>query len=116
MVLPALSSIASKQASATKMTKTKAAQLLDYLATHSKAAVRYYASDMVLNIYSDASYLSESQARNRTAGELFMGSVPVNGKPVKLIGAIFIMCGILKFVVVLAAEVKLTPKKAKYSG
>ena len=54
-VLPALSSIASEQASATEMTEKKAAQQLNYLATHSKAVVRYYASDMILNIHSDAS-------------------------------------------------------------
>ena len=36
-----------------------------------------------------------------------MGSVPVNGRPIKLNGAIFIMCGILKFLVASAAEVEL---------
>ena len=36
-----------------------------------------------------------------------MGSVPVNGRPIKLNGAIFIMCGILKFVVASAAEAEL---------
>ena len=36
-VLPALSSIASEQASATKTTEKKATKLLNYLATHSKA-------------------------------------------------------------------------------
>ena len=36
-----------------------------------------------------------------------MGSVPVNGKSVKLNGAIFIVCGILKFVVASAAEAEL---------
>ena len=86
------------------MIETRAAQLLDYLATHSKAVVRYYAFDMILNIHSDASYLSKPQARSRIAREFFMGSVPVNGKPVKLNGAGFIMCGILRFVVASAAE------------
>ena len=90
-VLPAPGSITSEQASATKITESKAAQLLDYLATHSKAVVRHYASDMILNIHSDASYLSESRARSRIAGELFMGSVPVNEMPIKLNGAILIM-------------------------
>ena len=89
------------------MTEKKAAQLLNYLATHSKALVRYYASDMILNIHSDALYLSESRARSRIAGEFFMGSVPVNGRPIKLNGAIFIMCGILKCVVASAAEAEL---------
>ena len=36
-----------------------------------------------------------------------MGSVPVDGRPIKLNGAIFIMCGILKFVVASAAEAEL---------
>ena len=36
-----------------------------------------------------------------------MGSVPVNGRPTKLNGAIFIMCGILKYVVASAGEAEL---------
>ena len=106
-VLPALSSIASEQASATKNTKKKVEQLLDYLATHPKAKVRYYASDMILNIHSDASYLSETRARSRVAGQFFLGSTPVKGQPIVLNGAIFILCGILKFVVASAAEAEL---------
>ena len=69
--------------------------------------MRDYASDMILNIHSDASYLPESRARSRIVEEFFMGSIPVNGKLIKLNGAIFIMCGILKFVVALAAEAEL---------
>ena len=69
--------------------------------------VQNHVGGIILNIHSDTSYLSESQARSRTAGEFFMGSVPVNGKPIKLNGAIFIMCGILKCVVASAAEAEL---------
>ena len=58
-VLPALSAIASKQSNDTKQTMEKTIQLLDYLATHPAAKVRFHASSMVLNIHSDASYLSE---------------------------------------------------------
>ncbi len=58
--LPALGSIASEQAKATEMPELKCMQLLDYLATHPDATVRFRASVMVLNIHSDASYLSES--------------------------------------------------------
>ena len=36
-----------------------------------------------------------------------MCSVPVNGRPIKLNGTIFIMCGILKFTVASAAEAEL---------
>ena len=57
--LIALSSIASEQTTATEKTMSAAMQLLDYLASNPNATIRYYASDMVSNIHSDASYLSE---------------------------------------------------------
>jgi hypothetical protein len=63
-VLPALSAVASNQASATETTEAHVQQLLDYLATHPNATVRYHKSDMILNIHSDASYLSETKARS----------------------------------------------------
>ena len=108
-VLPALSSIASEQAQATKNTEKKVERLLDYLATHSTASIRYYASDMILNIQSDASYLSETRARSRVAGNFFLGSIPKKGKPIELNGAIHILCGILKLVVASATEAELGP-------
>ena len=57
-VLMALSSIASEQTKGTERTLEKAYQVFDYLATHPNAVVRFHASDMVMNIHSDASYLS----------------------------------------------------------
>ena len=59
-----LSSIASEQARVTTITEQHIAQLLDYLHTHKDATIRYVVSDMILNIHSDASYLSEPQAEN----------------------------------------------------
>ena len=56
-ILMALSTIASKQKKGTEKTLEKCAQLLDYLASNSDAMVCYYASDMVMNIYSNALYL-----------------------------------------------------------
>ncbi len=58
-ILAALSSITAEQAQATKQTEQHIHTLLDYLATHKDAMVRYVASDMILNIHSDASYLSK---------------------------------------------------------
>ena len=105
--LPALNSISSEQASATENTKKKCTQLLVYLATHDNARMRYHASDMVLNIHSDASDLSETRARSRVAGQFFLGSKSDPTKPIVLNGALYIMCGILKFVVTFVAEAKL---------
>ena len=62
---------------------------------------------MVLNIHSNASYLSDPQARSRIAGYYFLGSTPQAGKPIQMNGAIFTFCGILKCVVASAAEAEL---------
>ena len=72
-VLVALSSIASEQMRATEKTQKRCVQLLDYLASNSEAKVRYRASDMIMNIHSDASYLSEPSAQSRTCGSLLHG-------------------------------------------
>ena len=61
-VLMTLSTIASKQMKATEKTLEKRTQLLDYLASNSDTKVGYYASDTVMNIHSNASYLSEVNA------------------------------------------------------
>jgi hypothetical protein len=105
--LVALSSIAAEQAQATEKTEKHVHTLLDYLATHKNATVRYVASDMVLNIHSDASYLSEPRARSRLGGTYFMGSLPTDGKPIQINGPIQIHASICKFVVTSAAEAEL---------
>ena len=91
-VLMALSSIASEQTKGTKSTSEKAYQGLDYLASHSDAVVRFQASDMVLNIHSNASYLSKPNAHSRACGHFFMGALPIDGKPIKLNGAFHTYC------------------------
>ena len=106
-VLMGLSSIAVKQTTATEKTKNRCTQLLDYLASNSTTKIQYYASDMVMNIHSDASYLSESKARSRTCGHFFMGWVPKNNEPIQLNGAFFVNTTILRFVVASAAEAEL---------
>ena len=72
-VLMALSSITSKQTHGTMNTMAKAKQLVDYLATHPDATIWFRASDMVLNVHSDASYLLETKANSRMCGHFFMG-------------------------------------------
>jgi hypothetical protein len=105
--LVALSSIAAEQAQATEQTEQHVHTLLDYLATHNNATIRYVASDMVLNIHSDASYLSEPRARSRLGGTYFMGSLPEAGKPIHINGPIQVHASICKFVVTSAAEAEL---------
>ena len=57
-LLPGLSAIASEQAQASQLTMDRCRQILDYCASNPDAKVRFRASNMILNIHSDASYLS----------------------------------------------------------
>jgi hypothetical protein len=106
-ILHALSDIASTQANPTQKTLDKTNQLLDYMHSHQNAVVRYSASDMILNVHSDASYLTATRARSRAGGHFFLGSLPKDTQPIKLNGAIHSLCTILKIVAALAAEAEL---------
>ena len=106
-ILHALSEIASQQAKPTKRTMARVKQLLDYMHTHPDAKIRFRASDMVLNLHSDALYLSAANARSRAGGYFFLGSSPKDGDPIKLNGNILITCSILKLVAASAAEAEL---------
>jgi hypothetical protein len=76
-----LNDIATEQTRATGKTQAATDQLLDYLATHPDAAIRYDASEMILHIHSDASYLSVSNARSRLVGLVLLGNKsPRSGK------------------------------------
>jgi len=101
-VLMALSTIASEQTKGMERTLEKAYQVLDYLATHPNAVVQFWASDMVMNIHSDALYLNRKHEAEH--GDFFMGSIPKDGDPIKLNGAFYTLCSVLRFVVASAAE------------
>ena len=58
-MLTALGSIAAQQAKDTEKTYADTLWLLNYADTHPNAKIRYTASDMILHIHSDASYLSK---------------------------------------------------------
>jgi hypothetical protein len=95
------------QAKATENTEQHVQQLLDYLVTHPNASVLYRASDMILNIHSDASYLNEPHGRSRVAGFYFLGSASTSDQPITLNGAIHVSCSVIKFTVASAAEAEL---------
>jgi hypothetical protein len=69
----ALSSLASQQTKGTQRTAQDANKFLNYCASHPQATLRYYASDMILKLHSDASYNSEPQARSRLGGHFYLG-------------------------------------------
>jgi hypothetical protein len=101
-VLMPLNDIATEHTKATEKTQAATNQLLDYLATHPDATIRYHASDMILHIHSDASYLSVSNARSCIGGLFFCGSK----SPQKdtLNGSILNVASVIKNVVASTAE------------
>ena len=73
-MLTALSIITTEQAQGTRTTREKAEHFLTYAATHPNATIKYYKSDMILKIHSDASYLSEQQGRSCAGGHFYLGN------------------------------------------
>jgi hypothetical protein len=106
-ILMVLSEISPQQAAPTENTMKRVNQFLDYMWTHSDAIIRYRASDMILNVHSDASYLSAPKSCSRAGGYFFLGSLPRDGVPIKLNGAIHVTCTILKLVAASTAEAEL---------
>eukprot|EP00804_Cyclotella_cryptica_P028442 CCRYP_014211-RA/>CCRYP_014211-RA protein AED:0.38 eAED:0.38 QI:0/0/0/1/0/0/2/0/375 len=99
-----ISAIASQSANPTTDTMEQTKQLLDYIATQDDAVITYHASDMVLAVHSDASYLSEPKARSRAGGHFFLSSAtatPPNN------GAILNIAHIIKHVMASATEAEL---------
>ena len=103
-MLVALSSIAAEQGNPTENTMKKVKQFLDYAATNPEATVTYRASNMVLAIHSDASYLSEPKARSRAGGHFFLSK---NGKNPENNGAVLNVAKVIKAVMSSAAEAEL---------
>jgi hypothetical protein len=75
-VLMSLNDIVTEQTKAIENSQAAADQLLDYLAMHIDATIRYHKSDMILHIHSDASYLSVSHALIILCEFLYCGDNP----------------------------------------
>jgi hypothetical protein len=97
-----LNDIDTEQTRATEKTQAATNQMLDYLATHPDATIRHHASNMILHIHSDASYLSVSKARSRLRGRFFLGNKPPEHD--NLNGSILNVASVIKNVVASAAE------------
>ena len=99
-----ISAIASQSANPTEDTLEQTLLLLDYIGTQEEAVLTYNASPMVVAVHSDASYLSEQNARSRAGGHFFMSSdstIPQNN------GAVLNIAHIIKHVMSSATEAEL---------
>jgi hypothetical protein len=105
LIMP-INVLASAQSNATEVTADKVITLLNYCNTHPETKIRYHASDMILHIHSDASYLSENESKSRAGGLFYMGSDAKTDKKLTN-GAILIISKVLKNVISSAAEAEI---------
>jgi hypothetical protein len=102
LIMP-INVLASEQSRAIAVTADKVIKLLNYCSTHPETKISYHASFMILHIHSDASYLSEKEAKSRAGGFFYMGS-STNTENKLTNGAILIISKVLKHVMFSAAE------------
>ena len=102
-----LNELASAQAQGTEATKLALLKVLDYCDTHDDEKIRYFASEMILHMNSDASYLSAYRARSRVGGNFFLSNKISEGQQIRNNGAILVIVAILKNVMASAAESEL---------
>jgi hypothetical protein len=105
LIMP-INVLASEQSNATEETADKVIELINYCNTHPETKIRYHASDMILHIHSDTSYLSENEAKSRAGGFFYMGNTTKNDKKLTN-GAILIVSKVLKHVMSSAAEAEI---------
>jgi hypothetical protein len=102
LIMP-INVLASEQSKATEITADKVIKILNFCDTHRETKISYHASDMILHIHSDASYLSENEAKSRAGGFFYMGSNTNRDKKLTN-GEILIISKVLKHVMSSAAE------------
>jgi hypothetical protein len=105
LIMP-INVLASEQSNVIEVTADKVIKLLNYCNTHPETKIRYHASDMILHIHSDASYLSENEAKRRAGGFFYMGSNTKTDKKLTN-GAILIISKVLKHVMSSEAEAEI---------
>ena len=80
---------------------------MGYVLTYPNAYIRYYASDMVLHIYSDAAYLVAPKARIRVTGYFHLSNHLSKSTFTTLNGAIHSECKTLMHIVSSAVEAEI---------
>ena len=106
-MLKGLNTIAKKTANPTELTRKWTGHMLDYASTNPEATIRYYASNMILKIHSDASYLDEANAKSSYGGYFFLGWTQNDSDPLRLNGCVQATSNTLKLVATSASEAEL---------
>jgi hypothetical protein len=103
-ILHAISAIASQKAQGLEAVANVCHQCLDYVATHPNASICYLASDVILGIQTNASYLSKHNAHSGASAHFYLTN---KGDNKFNYGAILNLASIIKHVMSLASEAEL---------
>jgi len=104
--LEAVSMIRVEQSKATEGTKQKMNQMMNYLATNPNTTVIFCASDMILKIHSECSYITALNARSKAGDQFYFGDDIPPKEDNKPNGSIYNEYSVLKMVAARAAEGK----------
>jgi hypothetical protein len=105
-MLHALNVLAASQKRGTQATVETLVHFLNYAAMHPNSKIRFHASGMVLHVHSDASYLTEPEARSWAGGHHFLSDRANHPSPTPN-GPILNIAKILRNVMSSAAEAEL---------
>jgi hypothetical protein len=96
-----LNDIATEKTKATEKKQAATNKLLDYFVNHPDSTIRYHASDMILHIHSNASYISVSHALSHLGGLFSCGDTPPKEETLNV--SILNVASVIKNVVASAA-------------
>ena len=77
------------------------------MATHNNVIIIYYKYNMIIDIQSDAPYLTEEKLRSMILVKYLLGSIQNKTDPININGEIHTMCSILRCVAASPAELEL---------
>ena len=103
-VLIALNGIGAIQANPTECTKRECQQRMDYAVTYHNVVIRYYVSDMLLLVDSDAAYQVLPKAKSGIAGYFYLSDHPSKSNLPMLNAPMLVICKIIRHVVSSAEE------------
>jgi len=109
-LLTALGTLTTQQAQGTQATMEALTQLLNYCAMHPDACIHYHASNIILWVHSNASYLSAPKGRSRANYFLSaqLPATPTTTDPAPPDnGPIHILCQFMQQVVAIATKAEL---------
>lgn len=101
-ILQALDAISTQQSKPTQDTLKKCKRLLDYVFTYKNTYLRFFASDMIFHVDSDAAHLVAPEAKSRIV--FYFKHAPDGIVLPKLNNTIHLECKYLRHVVASAAE------------